>query len=67
METKWNTNRSNGWDIYKELTTNNEVLEKVAESDGNDADKLMNKVNKELQRIKYNAFGKVKPMSRKIR
>ena len=59
-QTRWNTNKTGGWDAYKSLTTENKVLEEVASSDSLDANSLSNKVNKELVSIKFKAFGKVK-------
>ena len=60
---RWNTNKEGGWDAYSELTNNNVVLEEVAEDESNEANKIMVKMDKELDRIKFNAFGKVKEKS----
>ena len=56
----WNKNKSNGWTKYKELTTNNPKLERLANSNIEDPDVLMKTIDSELNRIKYIAFGKVK-------
>ena len=58
--TAWNTNRVNGWATYKELTTNNVKLDRIASECSNDPDIIMNSIVAELNRIKYIAFGKVK-------
>ena len=58
--THWNTNRENGWQKYKELTSSNSRLERAANSNSDDPDYLMNIIEKELTSIKYKAFGKVK-------
>ena len=58
--TIWNTNKEGGWEKYKEMTEDNPKLEEVGRDSSNDADKMMNIINKELNRIKYIAFGKVK-------
>ena len=51
----WNTNKEGGWQSYKELTENDFVL---PETECNTV--AMKKIEKEIERIKYNAFGKVK-------
>ena len=57
---RWNTNRVGGWQTYKELTSNNMVLDEVADTSNGDPEKLMKKLDKEITRIKHVAFGKVK-------
>ena len=57
---RWNTNREGGWDAYKALTTENQVIQKVASSDSRDPEVLMNKFEKEIKNVKFKAFGKVK-------
>ena len=54
----WNTNKEGGWQSYKELTENDFVL---PETECNTV--AMKKIEKEIERIKYNAFGKVKVKS----
>ena len=58
--TMWNTNKDGGWEKYKELTEDNTKLQEVAVDSSEDPDHMMNKIDKELNRIKYIAFGKVK-------
>ena len=58
--TIWNTNKEGGWENYKKLTEENPKLEEVAKDTSNDPDQMMNKLDKELNRIKYISFGKVK-------
>ena len=33
---RWNTNKSDGWTTYRNLTTNNKTLEMIASNPGND-------------------------------
>ena len=49
-----------GWDKFKELTTNNKVLEDIANSSLEDPDEIQGKIEKELRNIKYKVFGKVR-------
>ena len=58
--TRWNTNKQNGWNIYKDLTTNNVRFEQIASSPSTDPDELMRKISRELEAVKYKSFGKVK-------
>ena len=56
----WNTNRAGGWDTFKQLTSDNKVLQEVADADNDSPEKMMKKLDKEVTRIKHEAFGKVK-------
>ena len=56
----WNTNREGGWTKYEELTTENKVLDELALQEDGDSDKMMKKLSKEMNDIKYKSFGKVK-------
>ena len=63
MENKkllWNTNKPNGWNLYKELTSNNIRLDNIAQETCNDSNIIMNTIAKELENVKFKAFGKVK-------
>ena len=62
--TLWNTNKEGGWEEYKKLTEDNVKLNEAAEDASSDPDHIMNKISKELNRIKHVSFGKVK-LSRK--
>ena len=55
---RWNTRKAGGWNAYKELTTENLVLEGVG-SLGKDVTKIEKTIDKELTSAKYKAFGKV--------
>ena len=46
----WNLNQPGGWDLYKELTEDNKT----------DPNKLMDKINKIINKVKFKAFGKVR-------
>ena len=56
----WNTNREGGWENFKTLTTDNKILDEVANDETDNPDILMNKIDKELTKVKFAAFGKVK-------
>ena len=58
--TIWNKNKINGWEKYLRLTNSNEKFDQIAKSETNDADSIMNSIDKELNSIKYKCFGKVK-------
>ena len=58
--TLWNTNKEGGWEKYKMLTEENTKFNEVAEDVHSDPDELMTKISKELNRVKYVSFGKVK-------
>ena len=66
----WNTDKEGGWDKFKELTEDNEKLLEVARDITGDVDVMMKTIDKELNRIKYVSFGKVKinqkPKSNKV-
>ena len=58
--TRWNTNKVNRWKRYNELTSNNSKLEEIARSNEEDPNVIMNSIEKELNSVKFIAFGKVK-------
>ena len=62
--TMWNTNKVGGWEVYKLLTDNNENLKSIPENDV-DTSVVMKKIQDELEKAKYKAFGKVTVKSRK--
>ena len=55
----------NRWDHFKELTSNNVKLENIANDPTEDSDIIMKVIEKEIDAIKYKAFGKVKVRERK--
>ena len=57
---RWNTNKEGGWKSYEEMTTDNEALEKIADSSCDDPNEIMKKIDKVLEGIKHKCFGKVK-------
>ena len=61
---RWNTNKKDGWNQYKKLTSENDKLDEIANSDLNDPDEIMEKFEKELNKTKFRAFGKVKAQRR---
>ena len=56
---QWNTNRDGGWNLYKELTTNNSAFHEIAKCSDSNPEKIEKKLNNELNKIKFEAFGKV--------
>ena len=58
--TLWNTNKPNGWNTYKDLTTSNTKLDTIANNPTLDADLIMKTIEKELKSVKFKSFGKVK-------
>ena len=59
---RWNTNKKNGWERYAQETTNNLVLNNIAngEVDSSDPNSVANQIEKELTKVKFKCFGKVK-------
>ena len=64
---RWNTNKEGGWSKYLALTTENEVLDQIAQSEDEDSNAIMNKISKEMDRVRHIAFGKVKESGYGIR
>ena len=58
--TLWNTNKEGGWEKYTALTEENIKLDEVANDSSKDPNYMMTKISKELNRIKFVSFGKVK-------
>ena len=56
----WNTNKTNGWHIYKKLTEKNSRLDQIATGNEKDPEVLMKSIDRELNSVKFRAFGKVK-------
>ena len=54
----WNLNKEGGWKSYKELTSKNNALVEVTEKNMSSND-MMNAIEKELNKVRYKAFGKV--------
>ena len=65
--TIWNTNREGGWSQYKELTGSEDkfkcIFDSKSESNSSETTTVMSKIDKTLEKIKYEAFGKVKRKS----
>ena len=65
----WNTNKPNGWEMYKQLTDENEDLENLAIQQNLDSTEFTLKMDRILDKIKFRSFGKVtftnKPQSDK--
>ena len=63
----WNLGKPGGWELYERLT--NEAAEKVvaiAEDETTDIDSKMKKIEAIEKKIKFEAFGKTKPSSKKF-
>ena len=46
--------------MYKKLTENNKVLKAISENNEGNPEKIMYRIERELNRIKHKSFGKVK-------
>ena len=60
----WNTKKSNGWEKFKAMTENNQQFMRASELDTDDPNIPLNIINKELNKLKYICFGKVKISSK---
>ena len=57
----WNTQKKVAWEKYKDFTGyNNRKFRRIIEENINDTNKLNNIMKKELTRVKYLCFGKLK-------
>ena len=56
--TFWNTNKPNGWNIYKDLTTSNVKLDTIANDPTLDADIIVKIIEKELNLSNSSHFGR---------
>ena len=58
----WNTNKPGGWKKYYEKTNENEIFDAIAENNDikDDPELMMKSVDKELNNIKFDCFGKIK-------
>ena len=63
--TRWNTNKEGGWETYKEMAAGNNKLIEIANANSEDSNDIMKKIDNELDKIRYQAFGKVKEKSKK--
>ena len=61
---RWNTNKEGGWENYKKMTSENVNLLDIINDDSENANNIMKKIDKEVEKIKYKAFGKVKEHSK---
>ena len=57
--TVWNTNKSGGWDMYKELTKENKDLDKLADEDISNPTSFNTKLERIMNKLKFRSFGKV--------
>ena len=65
--TRWNTHKPKGWETYRNLTSSNPRFDSIAESDIDDPNVIMKKIEKELTAVKFKAFGKVKVRNQRKR
>jgi hypothetical protein len=59
-KTVWNTNKPEGWTKYSNLTSDCSSLEEIAIDDPEDVTETMKKILKVQEKIKYQAFEKIK-------
>ena len=65
-EAIWNTRKKGGWEKFTKLTTDNRKFREIAASaETETVDSTENKFNKELLKIKFSSFGKVKHIDKK--
>ena len=58
--TVWNTSKPEGWATYKLLTSDDGSMENIANDDDEDVTKTVEKIKKAQEKIKYQAFEKIK-------
>ena len=58
--TRWDTNKEGGWEEFKALTTANAILDEVSNEVNGDPDDMMIRIENEMNKVKFKAFGKVK-------
>ena len=63
-EIVWNTKKKEGWKKFKEKTENNKMLIKASQSESSDPERVLKSIEKELNKVKYASFGKVKKYSK---
>ena len=56
----WNTKKPDGWATYKLLTSDNTPLDAIANDDTEDVTETLQKIKKAQEKIKYQAFERVK-------
>ena len=59
----WNTKKKMGWEMYKDMTENNNVFHKASSMEGS-PDNILKVVEKESSKVKHICFGKVKLSSK---
>ena len=57
--TVWNTNKPGGWDTFKEVTDENDDLEKLASEDIAEPTLFNSKLEKIMCKVNFKCFGKV--------
>ena len=55
----WNLHKENGWQKYTEVTDNNDQLRDIADKNVHDPTRTMELIDKQMEKAKYKAFGKV--------
>ena len=60
VHTVWNTTRPEGWATYKLLSSDSALLDAIANDDKEDATETLLKIKKAQEKIKYQAFEKIK-------
>ena len=66
-EPHWNTHKPGAWDKYKEVTDYmDEKIENILETDSNENEEVMEKIDKIKNKIKHITFGKTKPKQKRL-
>ena len=55
----WNTNKENGWAVFRNLTENNKVLKSVNFNEIKEPTNECRKIENEIEKCKFKSFGKV--------
>ena len=61
---RWNTNKEGGWNNYRKMTTENRKLMEVVRDNSEDSNRIMKKIDNELEAVKHKVFSKVKEHSK---
>ena len=62
--TVWNTKKNKGWEKYKEKTDMNGKLLSIANSSDDNPESILKEMDKELTKVKFSTFGKIKVYSK---
>ena len=65
-ESRWNLNKPGGWDVYKVAPEEaSEKMDAIIDDESKSIEEVMKKVDAIMDSVKYKAFDKTKPMTKK--